>query len=94
MASIEDCRTNIHQLNKLISFLQNELDAIKNENRLIKESLPGAEKTLEMFKLKVDDLLTENSILTKLIQLSEIYALVHSQFYCKLTFVVNILSFS
>ena len=67
MASIEDYRTNIHQLNKLISCSQHELDAIKNENRLIKESLSGAEKTLEMFKLKVDDLSTENSQLTKLV---------------------------
>ena len=38
-----------------------------NENRLIKESSLGSEKTIEMFQLKFDDLLTENSQLKKLI---------------------------
>jgi hypothetical protein len=68
LKSIEEYRTNIHQLNQIISCLQNGNETLSNENKSIKDCSLMIEKRLEIYKLQVEHLSAENFKLNNLVK--------------------------
>jgi len=68
LKSIEEYRTNIHQLNQIISCLQNGNETLSSENKSIKECSLMIEKRLEIYKLQAEHLSAENFKLNNLIK--------------------------
>ena len=67
MKSIEEYRTNIHQLNQIISCIQNENETLSIENRNIIDYSFKIEKDLEMYTQEAEHLSTENFKLNSLV---------------------------
>ena len=65
MRTAEESRVSQHQLNQLIDSIKHQVESSLNENKLLKETVTSLEKSIETYKFKIEDLLSENEQLTK-----------------------------